>query len=49
MRSFRLTISLIAIGIILGAFGGRGLISSVIPPKYIYAEDCDWTKIKTGQ
>ena len=49
MRSFRLTISLIAIGIILGAFGGRGLITSVIPPKYIYAEDCDWTKLKTGQ
>lgn len=49
MRSLRLTISLLAIGVILGFLGGRGLISSVLPPKYIYAEDCDWTKLKAGQ
>ena len=49
MRSFRLTISLLAIGVILGFFGGRGLVASVLPPKYIYADDCDWTKLKGGQ
>ncbi len=49
MRSFRLTIGLLVIGILLGFMGGRGLVASVLPPKYIYADDCDWTKLKGGQ
>lgn len=46
---FRLTFGFLVIGIILAVIGGKGLVTYVMPAKYIYAQDCDWTKLKGGQ
>ena len=46
---FRLTAVFLVLGIILAVVGGKGLVTSVLPAKYIYDPECDWTKLKSGQ
>lgn len=46
---FRTTAVLIVSGVLLIFFGGKGVITAFMPAQMLYAEDCDWTKLKNGQ
>ena len=46
---FRLTFVFLILGIALAVLGGKGLVTSVMPAKYLYDADCDWSKLKKGQ
>ena len=47
---FRLTFVFLILGIALAVLGGKGLVTSIImPPKYIYDPECDWSQLKSGQ
>ena len=49
MRAARFFLAMVVCGVLLVFFGGKGLITAVLPAQYIYADDCDWTKLKSGQ
>ena len=46
---FRTTAVLIVCGVFLIFFEGKGVITAFMPAQMLYAEDCDWTKLKNGQ
>ena len=46
---FRLTFAFLILGLVLAFLGGKGLVTSFLPAKYIYDQDLDWTKLRNGQ
>ncbi len=46
---FRLTFAFLILGFVLAFLGGKGLVTSFLPAKYIYDQNLDWTKLRNGQ